>query len=137
MKGERYTSQEKANTRRYLMEIGLASVAYVLATLAAGFIVRRMDPEDPLRIAVALIPVLPAFGMLLAVVRHVLRSDELEQRIHSDGAMISAVTMMIVSITYGFLESYAGFPPFNPIWLAMIGILAWSAGAALTKRRYL
>ena len=137
MHGDKYTSQEKANARRYLWEIGLASVAYVLATLAAGFIVRRMEVGDPMRIVVALVPVLPAFGMLMAVVRHVLRSDELEQRIHSDGAMISAVTMMIVSITYGFMQSYAGFPPMNPIWLAMLGIVSWSFGAALTKRRYL
>lgn len=127
---------ERSNARRYLVEMGVASVFYVLATLGAGFLVRQMEEGDPWRIAVALVPVIPAFGMLMAVVRHVLRSDELEQRIHSDGAMISAVTMMIVSITYGFMESYAGFPAINTIWLAMLGVVSWSFGAALTKRRY-
>ena len=130
------TPHERAIARRYFIEIGVSSTLYVITTLGSGALARSLEDGDPYRILIALIPVIPAGMMLLSVVRFVVRSDELMQRIHMQGAMAAAIGMMMFSITYGFLESWAGFPPMNPIWVAMLGILIWGFGGMFVQRQY-
>ena len=72
----------------------------------------------------------------MAVVRFVIRADEMQQRIHGIGALIGLVFTVAVCFTYGFLESYADFPALKSLWIGIIGIVSWSFGSMLVTRWY-
>jgi hypothetical protein len=84
----------------------------------------------------ALLPVLPAAGMLMAVISFVRGLDELQQRIHLISAVIVLVTIVIGCITYGFLQAYAGFPALNGFVVGCGGIAGWSLAHPLVRRSY-
>lgn len=130
------SSFERSNTRRYFIEIGVASVLYVAAILGVDTLLEGMPESDPWRIPLALIPVLPALAMVIAVVRFILRSDELQRLIHLKGAMVAAVTMIMFCIGYGLLEKLAGLPAADTLWIGIAGVVVWPLGGALIERRY-
>lgn len=134
--GERSSRAEVENRRRYFYELGGASVIYVLTVIGAKYVVRALAEDDPLRYVVALIPALAAIAMVLAVVRFVMRADELQQQIHGIGAVIALVATIALAFTWGFLESFAGLPSMEVIWLGVFGITVWGLAAAWVQRRF-
>ena len=129
--------QPKENTRRYRREMSGAMILYVLATLAMGYLVRQLPDASLWRVVAALVPVLPILGALWAVVRFVLRADELMQRIQMMSAVISLGVIIIVCVALGFLQSWAGFPAFSSFYVAMGGIVLWGILPGILMRRYL
>jgi hypothetical protein len=127
---------ERENVRRYTLELGGSSVIYVITVLGANFIARRLEDGDPWRIAVALVPAVAAIAMVLAVVRWVMRSDEMQQRVYGIAAVIALVMTIALSFTWGFLETYAGLPAIEVLWLGIFGVMAWGFGAMWVQRRY-
>lgn len=67
----------------------------------------------PLMILVALVPVVWA---LLAWIEVLRSRDELQRRIHTEAATFSVGITGALSISYGFLESYAGQPTISMFW---------------------
>lgn len=126
----------KENSRRYLRRMLTVSVLYTAATLFAGYMSRQLPPDDSWRIPLALLPVLPAAGMLLAMVSFVRGLDELQQRIHLITAIIVLGVLILGGITYGFLQAYAGFPSLNGFVVGIGGIAGWSLVLPLVSRRY-
>lgn len=126
----------KENSRRYFRRMLLAAVTYTAATLFAGFTTRQLATDDAWRIVLALIPVLPALGMIAAAISFVRGLDELEQRIHLLAAVLVLALIVAGSITYGFLQAYAGFPPINGFVIGMAGIGGWSLAHPLMRRLY-
>lgn len=126
----------KENSRRYLKRMIIVSILYTAATLFSGFTSRQLPEGDFWRIPLALLPVLPAAGMLLAMISFVKGLDELEQRIHLLTVAIVLGVIVIGGITYGFLQAYAGFPGLNGFVVGIGGILGWSVVHPLVRRSY-
>ena len=74
--------------------------------------------------------------MVLAMVRFVMRSDDMQQPAYRIAAMIARVLTIALAFTWGFLESYAGSPPRGIFYVGMFGVLAWTFSAVWVKRRY-
>lgn len=126
----------KENARLYLRRMMIVSILYTAATLFSGFMSRQLPEGDFWRIPLALLPVLPAAGMIAAMVSFVRGLDELEQRIHLLTVAIVLAAIVIGSITYGFLQAYAGFPGINGFVIGVGGILGWSVVHPLVRRSY-
>lgn len=126
----------KENSRLYFRRMVTVSVLYTAATLFAGYMTRQLPEGDGWRIVLALLPVLPAAGMLVAVTSFVRGLDELEQRIHLLSAVIVLMAIIIGTITYGFLQAYAGFPALNGFVVGCGGIAGWGLVHPLVRRRY-
>ncbi|HEX7030752.1 MAG TPA: hypothetical protein VF254_09155 [Gammaproteobacteria bacterium] len=126
----------KENRRLYFRRMATVAVLYVAATFFAGYMTRQLPEGDFWRIPLALLPVLPAAGMLFAVARFVKGLDELEQRIHLLTAVIVLMGIVIGCITYGFLQAYAGFPGIDGFVIGMAGILGWALVHPLVRRSY-
>lgn len=124
------------NSRRYFRRMAVVAVVYTAATLFAGFMSRQLPEGDAWRVALALLPVLPAAGMLAVIVDFVRGLDELEQRIHLLTAAIVLGTIVIGGITYGFLQAYAGFPSLNGFVIGCGGIAGWALVRPLVRRTY-
>jgi hypothetical protein len=126
-------SLSKAN-RTYVIEFGVAMVAYVVVLLTSVWLLNR-DPLSPWRLAIALAPVIPAIFALVAFVRFLGRMDELQRRIQFDAIALSFGATAILTFAYGFLEG-VGFPHLSWIWILPLMVMLWGLGAAIASMRY-
>ena len=96
------------STRRYLKEFGLAIVAYMVAILVSVTLLKQID--DPvIAIPLALLPMVPAWFVLTAVVRYTRQLDELQRQVQFEGLAFAFGGTAMVTFSYGLLEN-AGFP---------------------------
>ncbi len=104
-------------------------VAYVVVlALVVGF--GDLNGPSTWRIGWALLPVLPIGWALWAVVRHLRRVDELQQRLLLQGLGVGFAASMMASVTVGFL-GIAGLDMRFAGWIIYgVGMLAWIIGAA-------
>ena len=129
--------QRRPIHRRYQREFWPPMAAYVLIMLLLWPQLPRVHNEL-LKIALALLPVLPVLWVVRAMVRLVLGSDELEQRIHLIGLAIAAAVVSALSLAGGFLAA-AGVLPLDGsvligVWPALVVVYAMGRGWA--SRRY-
>lgn len=81
------------------------------------------------RILWALLPVLPVGWVLWAVIRHLRRVDELQQRLLLQGLGVGFAAAMLASITVGFL-GIAGLNMRFAGWIVYgVGMLGWIIAA--------
>ena len=81
--------------------------------------------------------VLGLFWTALAVVlfaRVVRREDELERRVHLEGAAIAALLGVLGATAYALFEPL--LPPLRAQWVAIALLLAWWLGWTAAARRY-
>ena len=123
--------------KRYQREFWPAMLAYI----AIMFLLWPLLPKvhnELLKIALALLPVLPVLFVVRAMVRLVLGSDELEQRTHLIGLAIAATVVSMLSLTGGFLAA-AGIIQLDGtvlIFVWPILVVVYAAGRAWASRRY-
>jgi len=123
--------------QRYQREFWPAMVAYV----AIMFLLWPLLPQvhnELLKTALAVLPVVPVLFVVRAMVRMVLGSDELEQRIHLIGLAIAATAVSTLSLVGGFLAA-AGVLQLDGailIWVWPTLVVVYAAGRAWASRRY-
>ena len=123
--------------RRYLREFWPAMAAYV----AVMFLLWPLLPQvhnEWLRIALALLPMVPVLFVVRAMVRLVLGSDELEQRIHLIGLAIATTVVSALSLAGGFLAA-ANIVKLDGsilIWVWPTLVVVYAAGRSWASRRY-
>lgn len=123
-------------TRSALIPFVGGLVAYMIvlyATIAAS--VHGLVPAS-LKVPVALLPVVPLIFVGLGVLRAVRASDELQLRIQYEAIAFAFTLTAFTTFSYGFLETYAGFPHLNmfAVWPAM-GVF-WAIGKIVGRFRY-
>jgi hypothetical protein len=80
------------------------------------------------------------FGLVWTVVAIVLfvrllqRADELERRLHLEGASLGLAVSLLASITYALFETR--LPVLRAQWLAVALLLAWWLGFLVSARSY-
>jgi hypothetical protein len=62
------------------------------------------------------------------------RSDELERRLHLEGAFVGLATGLVASVVYALFETR--LPELRGQWVAVALLLGWWGGFLLTARRY-
>lgn len=123
--------REKQMNQTYFREMFVSIFIYVIALFSITWYAKDM-PDGLLRTTLALIPMLPALGMLWAIIRHFGRMDEyLRIRSLEELAIAGAVTASF-SLTYGFMEG-VGFPRLSMfvIWGIFFG--AWGIVTCVRK----
>lgn len=130
---EWYARQDKRN-QTYLREFLPAMAAYMVVLPLSVSLVRQMS-DNPLRYAVALLPVVPITLTVVAYIRHLRRLDELQQRIQVEALAISVGATGLLTFALGLLEQ-AGGPRLNMILVFPLLILFWGLSGTLARRRY-
>jgi O-antigen/teichoic acid export membrane protein len=110
--------------------LGLYAVALVVSLrwLQAG-------PAEPWKYAIAVLPVLPALGIPLAIVRTIQSMDELQLRIQLESLAFGFALAAIATFTYGFLQN-AGLPEVSWVWVWPVMAVCWMLGQLAARRRY-
>ena len=109
---------------------------YILAVLvqAAAFNAGVVPPW--LVIPLALVPVVPAVLAALAVIDRMRLLDELQRRIQAEGIQFSFLITAILTLSYGFLESFAHFPRLSMSLVMPVLVSTWAVGLAIASYRY-
>ena len=112
------------------LSLALYSIVLVisLSWLKAGV-------EGPLKFAIAVMPVMPALGVPLAVVRLLESMDELQRRIQLESLAFGFAAAAVATFTYGFLQN-AGLPDVSWVWVWPVMAVCWIVGQLVARRRY-
>lgn len=109
-------------------------MVYALVLIASlNFL--RAHPGSAWRVPVAVTPVLPIVFVVLNTVRRVRAMDELQRRKHLEAAAFAYPAMVILSITYGFLQN-VGFPQVNWMFAGVDLIILYGLGQLMSWWRY-
>ena len=105
------------------MALYVVLVLVVSTLFDAGLIPRR------LLVPAALLPMVPAVLAAFASMDRIRALDEMQRKIQADGILFSWVITAVVTLSYGFLEVYAGAPR-----LSMFAVWPLIAGPACRTR---
>lgn len=121
--------------RRHQLEVLIGGLAYT-AVLIGSIMLLKRGVTGPLRIALAISPMVPAAFVIWSVFRQVTRMDELQRRIHTEAFAIAAAGTAFLGLTYTFLEGSAGFPTVGSWWAWVSVALIYAVARAWLSRRY-
>ncbi len=120
--------------RSYFKELIAAFVAYGVVLIASIAIINA-QPEAPWRFAVALLPIIPAIGVLVGILRQMGRLDELQRRIHFEAIAFAFAGTALLTFSYGFVEN-VGLPHLSWFFVWPIMASLWVIGTGIATRRY-
>ncbi|PWE17099.1 hypothetical protein DDZ18_10390 [Marinicauda salina] len=111
--------------KRYSFRIAGAAGAYAGAVVGVNALDAGFALDAPVRVGLALLPVLPALYGLWAALQFVRAMDEVQARIISEAMLVSALIVGFASFTYGFLEGALALPDISMIWVlpALLGVM--------------
>lgn len=95
----------------------------------------KNHPDSPWRIPVAIAPVAPLAFIVLTSVKRVRAMDELAQRKYLEAGAFAYPAMIVLSITYGFLQN-VGMPAVNWMYVGVSMFLLFGLGQILSWLRY-
>ncbi len=125
-------------TRRYAWgQFAAGMVLYAVLVAVTSLSVDRFDLSRPYLVILALVPMIPAVWAMLGWLRAVRSFDELQQRIVGEGVYWSLGLTAILTLSYGFLEVYAGFPHISMFFVWPVIITSFGFGYMLAWRRHL
>lgn len=121
---------------RYKSLLGqLVPFALYAAILLPSCAFLKAHPESAWRLPVAIAPVVPIAFIVLNSVRRVRQMDELQQRQNLEAGAFAYPAMIILSITYGFMQN-VGFPAVNWMYVGVAMFLLFGVGQLLAWYRY-
>lgn len=125
-------------TRRYLREFVPAMLGYLLVLPVSIVLLLKVSMPVALQVAVALLPVLPMVFVVRAMLRHMLRQDEMQQRIELQAVAITCAVIGIATFSIGFLQNVRLLPspPWLMLWVMPLMIGTYGVTRALVARRY-
>lgn len=121
-------------TKRFIVHFWLAMAVYMIAVIASSYLLNKI-PDGTLRIALALLPVLPMIAVATLVIRHIRHLDELARKVHLEVLAVGFVGTALITFSYGFLET-AGFPRLSMFMVWSLMAPLWAAGSFFAWRRY-
>jgi O-antigen/teichoic acid export membrane protein len=95
---------KRLTAARYRLRILLLMAIYIGLVLFAWPYAKTAS-SLPLRTLLALLPTLPVIGVVLVMAQRVVRSDELEQRVHMNALGVATAVVCVLSLLGGFLSA--------------------------------
>jgi len=121
--------------KRYTKEFTTAMVAYILTLIVSIAILQRYEFPKFWQVILSLIPAMPVLFVVIAMLRALKDSDELQQRVQLLATSFAAALTGLITFTYGFLEN-VGFPKFPTFLVFPMMIMLWGLSLRYFSRRY-
>lgn len=126
---------QKDVMKRYYKEFFLAIGAYTIVLFTSISLINSFEFSKTIQIVLALTPVLPIVFVIIAIMRALRDSDELQQKVQYNAIMFSAVGTGLITFSYGLLEN-VGFPPFPTIWVLPLMFMFWGLSLGYFWKKY-
>ena len=121
--------------KKYFIEFSIAMASYVALLLLSMFLLKSMDGASPFRTPVALMPMIPAVGILWVVIRQLRVMDELQRKIQFEALSWAFGLTAVTTFSYGFLET-VGFPKLSYFLVWPVMSAFWIIALIASKKRY-
>ncbi len=121
--------------KRYFKEFGISMGFYIVLLIASISVITNVELPKAVQVVIALIPVIPTIFVVIAVMRALRDSDELQQRIQLQAVTFSAIVTGLITFSYGFLENI-GFPHLPSLFIFPLMIALWGIGAGIFAGKY-
>jgi hypothetical protein len=130
--------QTRTLQQRYLCEFLPAMLGYVIVLPISITPLLRVELSTVGKVVVALLPVVPMVFVVRAMLRHMLRQDELQQRIELQAVAITCAVIGMASFSLGFLQNVRVLPspPWLMLWVLPLTIGVYGVVRFLLARRY-
>lgn len=125
----------KQATRRYVKEFLIAMSVYVIVLIVSISILNRLELPKLWQIVISIAPALPVAFIILVLMRLLINSDELQQRVQLLATSFAAALTGLITFSYGFLEN-VGFPKFPTFFIFPLMIVLWGISLAYFSKRY-
>jgi hypothetical protein len=126
---------QKNIMRRYTKELLLSMGAYAVILMISITVLKNYEFSKFWQIVISLSPAIPVAFVILAIMRLLVDSDELQQRVQLLATSFSAAVTGIITFSYGFLEN-VGFPKFPTFFIFPMLIAIWGLGLGYFSRKY-
>jgi hypothetical protein len=126
---------QKQLMQRYNKELIGASLIYAIVLIASITLLKKFDFPQIWRVVISIAPSIPVALVILAIMRLLINSDELQQRIQLFATAFSAAVTGFVTFSYGFLEN-VGFPKFSTFLVFPMLVLIWGLSLRYFEKRY-
>ena len=121
--------------RRYFVEFGASFLAYAGTLFISNSLLAQMSRTSPWRLAVALLPMIPACAPCWAILRQLRRLDELRRRLQLEALAMAVAGTALVTFSYGFLER-VGYPKLSMFAVWPIMATFWGVGLFVSNQRF-
>ncbi|MFJ7792688.1 hypothetical protein [Pseudomonas sp. NPDC096950] len=122
--------------KRYYYEMAASLTLYMIMLAGSLTLLQHLEnASTALRVAVTLMPMLPAALMCWAIVRNLRQMDEMHLRIQFEALGFAFAASALLTFSYGFLEN-VGFPHLNWTFVWPVMGLMWIIGLQVARRRY-
>jgi len=121
--------------RRYVKEFLIRMSTYVIVLILSISILKRVELPKFWQIVISLAPALPVAFIILVLMRLLIDSDELQQRVQLLATSFAAALTGLITFSYGFLEN-VGFPKFPTFFIFPLMIVLWGISLAYFSKRY-
>src|SRR5262245_1533329 len=128
------SSRQGGPLRRRFFDFMLPMAVYA-AILIPSCQYLKAHPGSPWRVPVAVAPVVPIAFVVWSGIKRVREMDELAQRKYLEAGAFAYPTMIVLSITYGFLQN-VGMPALNWMYVGVCMFLLFALGQMLAWLRY-
>ena len=125
----------KQVTRRYIKEFLIAMSMYVIVLIVSISILNCLELPKLWQIVISIAPALPVAFIILVLMRLLINSDELQQRVQLLATSFAAALTGLITFSYGFLEN-VGFPKFPTFLIFPLMIVLWGISLAYFSKRY-
>ena len=126
---------QKQLTQRYTKELIWASIVYAIVLIASITLLKKSEFPKVWQIIISLSPVVPVTFVILAIMRLMIYSDELQQHVQLLAVSFSAAATGLITFSYGFLEN-VGFPKFPTFFILPMLIFIWGISLRYFEKRY-
>lgn len=127
--------KQKQMRQRYIRDMVRAMVAYVIILVASLTVLRSYEFARVWQVVISLSPAVPVAFVILAMLRALRDSDELQQRVQLLATSFSAALTGFVTFSYGFLENI-GFPEFPTFLVFPMLVAFWGISLGYFNKRY-
>ena len=118
----------------YSIRFSVGAILYSVGVLVGLRWARSME-DDPLRFALALLPMVGVLICAWAMVRLAWEADEMPARKVMEALVVSAAGTVITSIAYSLLEE-VGAPRVSLIWVSAVWAFFFGIGMLWSTWRY-
>lgn len=124
----------------WLRRVKRPAAAWALTALVTELVVRQVLLREPslppgLRMALALLPLLPSLLFVLALVRMILHMDELQRLICLESVFIAFTTTLAIAFVFAALQQSDAYrPPWDSVGEVML--VLWAVAYVYSSWKY-
>lgn len=126
---------QKQLTQRYTKELIWSSIAYAIVLIISIVLLKKLEFPRVWQVIISLSPAIPVVFVILAIMRLIIHSDELQQHVLLLATSLSAAVTGLITFSYGFLEN-VGYPKFPTFYVFPMLVFIWGIGLRYFEKRY-